>query len=95
MHDFRCVMQLTESDVEWMIGDIESSENHDDKKLILTIVLRHVPRQLMASLDQAVDSDHRLTEMLRESTALPGAGGGITACVIGGAVPPSGSIGGS
>jgi hypothetical protein len=65
MRDFRSVMRPAEPDVEWMIGDIEISQNQGDRQLLLTIVLQHPPRRLMARLEQAVGSDPKLSAMLR------------------------------
>jgi hypothetical protein len=65
MHVFRSVVQPAEPDVEWMIGDIETSQNRDDRRLLLAIAIRHVPRRLRARLEQAVRSDAELSAMLR------------------------------
>ena len=66
MHDFRSLMQPSESDAGWMIRDIETAENQGDRQLLLTIALRHTPRSLMAQLEQVAGTDPELSAMLRE-----------------------------
>ena len=65
MHEFRFVMQVSESDVEWMIEDIENSQNQNDRKFFLMIALAHAPRRLTARLNHAVSSDPEMSAMLR------------------------------
>ena len=67
MHDFRSLIQPSESDAEWMIRDLETAENQGDRKLLLTIALKHTPRSLMAQLKQAAATDPELSAMVREN----------------------------
>ncbi|MDB5310312.1 MAG: hypothetical protein JWO38_4514 [Gemmataceae bacterium] len=66
MHDFHSIVEPAEPDLQWMIEDIGTSQHPGDRKLLLTIVLRHAPRRLRARLERAVGSDAELTAMLRE-----------------------------
>jgi hypothetical protein len=66
MHNLRTVMEPSESDAEWMIQEIETAENQEDRKVLLTIALRHTPRSLIVQLEQTVGTDPELSTLLRE-----------------------------
>jgi len=66
MHDFRTVMEPNECDAEWMILDVGSLQNQGDRKLLLTIALRHTPSHLMPQLEQAVANSPDLRAQVLE-----------------------------
>lgn len=65
MHSLRSVVQFGEPDTEWMIGDIESSPNHEHGKFLVTFVLRYASRRLRARLEKAVSANAELSAMVQ------------------------------
>jgi len=68
MHEFRWVLQPAESDLDWMIADVEAVPDHADRRLILHIALRLMKGRgdrRMARLQRAVRADHELSAVLQ------------------------------